>query len=399
MPPQPAPFASQGPEPGTARSGGTAATRPLFEYDGNIGDLYAVFILNLIFSMLTLGIYRFWAITKLRRYLWSHTRLEGSRLSYTGKGGELFLGFLLALVVIAVAAGGLALLAAALIEIDPMLAAIPVVAGYIAMFILFAAARFSAQRYRLSRTEWRGIRGGMQGSALKYGVVWVLYLISTIVTLYQSVPWMQVGLARRRISATRFGSAVFGFDGTAGRLYWAWLGTIVATVALLGAFGVVGYLLFEPVLGPLFSGTLSGKRQEAAVLAALPILIGGALLFGILSGLLATWYVARMLRLMVGHTTATVPAAPHPGGHGAETLRFSCTATAGSLLWLYLSNMLIAIFTLGFGLPILLHRTARYLERTLFVTGHLDADALVQSTLARPKTGEGFLQALDPGVV
>ena len=46
--------------------------------------------------------------------------------------------------------------------------------------------------------------------------------------------------------------------------------------------------------------------------------------------------------------------------------------------------MLIALLTLGFGLPVVLHRYARYISETTHVSGSFDADALVQSTLARP---------------
>jgi hypothetical protein len=33
------------------------------------------------------------------------------------------------------------------------------------------------------------------------------------------------------------------------------------------------------------------------------------------------------------------------------------------------------------------------------MSGTFDAEALVQSTQSRPSFGEGFLQALDPGIV
>jgi uncharacterized membrane protein YjgN (DUF898 family) len=72
---------------------------------------------------------------------------------------------------------------------------------------------------------------------------------------------------------------------------------------------------------------------------------------------------------------------------------------AGGLLWLVVSNSLIALLTLGLGVPIVLHRYARYVARTTHMSGTFDAGALVQSTLARPSLGEGFLQALDPGIV
>jgi uncharacterized membrane protein YjgN (DUF898 family) len=370
-----------------------APVRPVLAYDGDVGDLFGVYLLNLIFSILTFGIFRFWAITRLRRYLWSHMRFENTRFTYTGKGSEIFLGFLLAMLILIVFAVGIGFIFVMLRESHPVLAMLPVVFAYLALFALFGAAHFSAQRYRLSRTEWRGIRGGMTGSALAYGVKWLLFFFLSIITLYQAVPWMQVGLVRRRINASRFGSAEFRCDGRARHLYLTWLATLVGTVVLLIVIFAVGIASEWASLSRVFANPNS-PGAAVAIRRAIPIIIIGILVFLIFSGLLATWYYTRMLRLLLDNTVAIVPS---PSGQ--DTLRFTTTVTAGNLLWLVAGNVLIAIFTFGFGVPIVLHRTAKYIARTTLMSGTFDADHLVQSTLARPTFGEGFLQALDPGIV
>jgi len=43
--------------------------------------------------MITLGIYRFWLVTDVRRFLWSNTEIAGEALEYTGAALELVLGF------------------------------------------------------------------------------------------------------------------------------------------------------------------------------------------------------------------------------------------------------------------------------------------------------------------
>jgi len=45
----------------------------------------------------TLGIYRFWLATDVRRFLWSHTEIAGEGLEYIGTARELLLGFLIAI--------------------------------------------------------------------------------------------------------------------------------------------------------------------------------------------------------------------------------------------------------------------------------------------------------------
>ena len=48
----------------------------------------------------TLGIYRFWLATDIRRFLWSNTEIAGDSLEYTGTAIELLIGFLIAIAVL-----------------------------------------------------------------------------------------------------------------------------------------------------------------------------------------------------------------------------------------------------------------------------------------------------------
>src|SRR6478735_4753668 len=48
----------------------------------------------------TLGIYRFWLATDVRRFLWSNTEIAGDGLEYIGTARELLLGFLIAIVLL-----------------------------------------------------------------------------------------------------------------------------------------------------------------------------------------------------------------------------------------------------------------------------------------------------------
>jgi uncharacterized membrane protein YjgN (DUF898 family) len=289
-------------------------------YDGDVGDPFGVFLMNMILTIITFGIFGFWAITRIRRYLWSHMRFEDTRWTYTGQGRELFFGFLLAMLILILLIAGVATLYVTLKDTHPVLAMIPVVAAYIGVFILFGAAHYSAQRYRLSRTEWRGIRGGMTGSALSYEVGWLTYILLVAATLYQAVPWMQVGLARRRINASRFGSAECRCEGRGRQLYLTWLATILGYVMLIGllmvliAAAIVGWTS----LGQVFSGALKGAAVDNATKRAVPMIIAGVLAFIFLSGLLATWYYTKLLRMLVGNTTAMVP-----GSQGHDIVRFS----------------------------------------------------------------------------
>ncbi|MGB0797738.1 MAG: DUF898 family protein, partial [Planktomarina sp.] len=69
------------------------------------GRLFWLAIKTTLLTVITLGVYRFWARTRIRRYIWSAIRPGGDEFEYTGTGLEKFLGFLLAVVILAVYLG------------------------------------------------------------------------------------------------------------------------------------------------------------------------------------------------------------------------------------------------------------------------------------------------------
>src|SRR6056297_1966200 len=71
------------------------------DFDGDTGVLFWIALRTAFLTILTLGFYRFWMITRIRRYYWGAIRIDGDPLEYTGRGIEKLLGFLLALVILA----------------------------------------------------------------------------------------------------------------------------------------------------------------------------------------------------------------------------------------------------------------------------------------------------------
>lgn len=357
-------------------------------YDGKVGELYSIFLLNILLTLLTLGIFRFWAITRYRRYFWSHASFQNERFAYTGTGGELFVGFLLAglaLLGIGVVA---AVLSAGAYYLWPPLALLPLVSLYGFIVALAAGAVFSAQRYRLSRTQWCGIRGAMTGSMLAYGVRSALYGVLALATLLQMAPWVQIRLTERRINASSFGNAQFSFRGSARRVYLPFLLTCIGIAVLFAAVLAGAYGLMQAIAPGVFAAhsVAPGWINPAEAARIGQLVIGVAVIAGVLlstlSSIVSCWYVAVFERHVVGNTAL-------------GTMRLASSMTGGGLLGLVVGNLLIALFTLGLGYPVLLHRNMRYLSRTLWVEGGLDADALTQASSAGPRFGEGMFQQLD----
>jgi uncharacterized membrane protein YjgN (DUF898 family) len=76
---------------------------------------------------------------------------------------------------------------------------------------------------------------------------------------------------------------------------------------------------------------------------------------------------------------------------------FTLNATAFAVIWLAGVNILILIFTLGFGWPYINQRTVRFVVDRLSLDGLIDVDRIAQSQVPLEKRGEGLADAFDVG--
>ena len=151
----------------------------VFEHDGLYRELLELSMFNLLYKLVTAGIFHFWAKNRVRKYLWSHTSISGERLEYTGTGFEMFRGFVLVIVLFLPPVGAYGYFFWALVNNPPESAQAFganmgwIILGFVTLYayfqFLYGVGTFSAHRYRLSRTRWRSIRFGVSGSALNHG--------------------------------------------------------------------------------------------------------------------------------------------------------------------------------------------------------------------------------------
>lgn len=231
-------------------------------YTGTRGPLFWLAFKTAFLTLITLGIYRFWQKTRLRRYVWSSVDLSGDRFEYTGTGLEKFLGFLLAIVFLAVYLGLLQLLLFFVglnVFVDPETATPTqilrqVIAIYISFFavlpfILFAVYR--ARRYKLARTRWRGIRFGMMKNP--WGYVWraLVFGLVAILSLGILAPLATFTLEKYLTERSFYGDTRFQQGGSWLDLYRPFIHFPIAAAILLVAAVLAVAELFIPaaVLG------------------------------------------------------------------------------------------------------------------------------------------------------
>ena len=324
-----------GPRPPTDGAGRDPSPGQIqrLSFHGSGGSLLGIHIVNVFLTIITLGIYYFWAKVRVRSYVLSQTEFAGDRFAYHGTGKELLVGFLKAVLLIGVPFF-LLRVGIDFVARGPIAQAVAGSLSYVALLAFLAFATIGARRYRLSRTSWRGLRFSFRGQLLEFVKLFVGgWLISTI-TLGLYYPFFDTRRHGFLMSHSYFGSERFSFDGRGKDLFGRFLLTILLTLPTLG--------------------------------------------------LCWFWFLARKQRYFWEHTS-----------FGAA--RFQCTVTGGRLLALNLGNAIILVLTLGFGWPWVVVRNARFACTYVVLEGSLDLTMVQQEAQAVSTTGEGLAGILDAG--
>ena len=366
---------------------------PAISWSGGTWSLAGLGFINLLLTIVTLGIYHFWAKTEVRRRLVSSIRINGEPMEYTGTGKELFLGFLIIFAVILLPV--LVIVVGAQLVLGPAAGAV-LLPIYGFFFYLYGVAVYRARRYRRSRLRWRGVRGALVGNSWSYGwgSLWSSLLLG--ITWGWITPWRDNYLHRRVTNDTRFGDRPFHYSGTAGPLYptyaLAWIGTLIGFVIVAG----IGFAVLYPFTQPIFAAVQAATGTDGQtdwkspeIMAQLPLILklaaaayGFLILYGILAGFLWNLYYAREFSYFVAQTKL-------------EGLNFGLKVSGWSMVWLFLSNTLMSMLTLTILSPVAEARVARYFVSRLSASGSIDFAGILQSQEKVSRTGEGLAEAFD----
>jgi uncharacterized membrane protein YjgN (DUF898 family) len=250
-------------------------------FSGKRGEFRRLVTLGALLELVTVGFYRFWLATDIRRHLWSHTSVDGDAFEYTGRGKELLIGFLFALAIIVPI-----YLAYFLVGLEAerfkAFASFPLVAFF---YIFGQFAIYRARRYRLTRTVWRGVRFWMTGSGWAYAARAALWALLLPLTLGLILPWRAAALERYKMRHSHYSDLEGRFEGRGWEFFkrgwWIWL---VAVVTFL-------VLILAVPLAKSFPGLLPLAKVISGA-AGLFIPIGAPFLYGIFKAVEWRWWIS-----------------------------------------------------------------------------------------------------------
>lgn len=396
-----------------------------FSFHGSWTDFAKIALPNVLLTLVTLGIYRFWATTRERQYLWSKTHFIDEPLEWTGRGIELFWGFVmvfflvgLPLVVLQLAAQGM------IFQGQTVIVAVIVVAMIFLTLYLTGVAYFRTLRYRLSRTYWRGIRGGSNEPGFQYGLSYIWKNIAGAIPLYLLYPWGSMSLWNERWSHMSFGPYRFKSNADWKDLMKRYLLFYLVPFLLFVGFALAGFSIGSSAAGgnnpfATAGGIFAIVLIFASVIGLYVVMPIAALMYyskfyrvavsGLKLGNLEfefkarspdwiLYWLANIAIMGIAYTAAFLPfsmfVASDPAAFGAQIEAGKSIITAGFIL-----SALLAIIPIAFASAIIQYRSWKFFVVHMEAFGEVNLDRLTQSETQVSAHGEGLLDAFDMGAI
>lgn len=309
-----------------------------FSFTGNGTDLFKIYIVNWLLTIVTLGMYYPWAKAALLKYNYSHTFFDGTPFEFHGTGKEIFKGFIkvvLYVIFVYAVVFGLQFLG------KPSYMIIGVGLIYLLTFLLIPFAIHGSMRYRSSRSSWRGIHFGYRGNLNELIKLYTMGVLLTIFTFGIYGAWFVNDLRKYIISHLRFGNIKFDYHGQGGAYFWLNLKGIFFTIF---SFGIYGF-----------------------------------------------WWAMDRFNFFVENSYAE---------QDGKSLPIRSTAKGSDFLLLSIVNMLLIIFTLGLALPWVVVRTLKFFVSNIWVEGDFDGNSLVQTEESyKDAAGDDMADYLDLNLI
>jgi uncharacterized membrane protein YjgN (DUF898 family) len=324
------------------------------------GEYFRIWIVNLLLTIVTLGIYSAWAKVRRNQYFYSSTELAGSSFEYHGNPAAILKGRIIAVLVFGAysAAGQFSPLAGLFMGLA--------MAGVAPWFI------WKSLQFRLHNTSYRGIRFRFDGDVYDAYKNYLARPMLNGLTLFLATPFVHQRMKTYQHNESRYGNARFSFDASVASFYKLY--AVCAAVVLAGLALMVWLVMSGAATPDGVEGAADARAGEVGLL----VLLGYAWVF-----LVYPLFMNMLQNLIWNHTSL-------------EQHRFRSDMQWRRVIFITVTNYLAIVCTLGLFIPFAKVRALRYrLESTVLLPqGSLDA-FVADHTPAVGAAGEGLADVMD----
>ncbi len=321
-----------------------------FKFTGNAKEYFGIWIVNLLLSIVTIGIYTAWAKVRRIRYFYANTWLDKHNFEYHARPVSILIGRIIVV--------GALLVYNLLISFTPLATIMLVPYIIVLPWIINKAIRFNARV-----TSYRNIRFNFAGT------YWRAFLVFVIMPMVAIISFGILGPVASRLGQNyignnlKYGTAKFSTDAPLGKLYSNWGASIGFFVVATLGFGIIG----------------------AIVVAAAGIWAAGIWTIGIIGAYIAA--IFSYLFYKAGVRNVAYNATVLEGGH-----RLVSTVSRWKYVWILITNLLATLATIGLLRPWAAIRSWRYLaDNTSFRAASDLTEFVEQKTPEGAAAGAEFL--------
>jgi len=305
----------------------TTQRRYPVEFSATAWEYFRIWIVNLALTVVTLGIYSAWATVRKRRYFYGRTRIDGEGLEYRANPIAILKGRIIALVLFGA------------FYIVGKFAPLYIWVFYVVLLIAGPWLIVRSLAFNAYNTAYRNVRLRFSGSYATCLKLVLGYGLLTIVTLSLAFPFLKRRLVRFAMENHAYGSTSFTLGEGFKKLF-------IRPYVFAYAFGI---LAVGGMFGLGYAAAATGVfKRGAHISEGIVWLIAtlGFLFYGGLFVLLA--YIKARTINAVWNNLSVGP------------VRFECALRARDIIWLYFSNTVGVLLTLGLATPWAVVRMARY---------------------------------------
>ena len=369
--------------------------RLVIAFTGSGSEYFRIWIVNLLLTLVTLGIYYPWAKVRRLRYFHGNTLVGGKPLGYHADPKKMLRGYLLVTVLLVLYSGA------------GHFHAVAGLIAFVAVMLIWPALLKSSMQFRLTNTSWRGLRlrftgdmGGAYRATLPlfvpalclvmsqvfvpdYGKPpqWYLYVVVAVMgALALLFPWLFQRLKAYQHNHYALAAQHTRFEATTGMFYKLYAKVIGVYLLVMVLVGVVTALVGVAVAvmartgGQAWLGGLANKKVWMVVLTAAV----GLVFMLMFVALIKPYITARTQNLVWTNTHS-------------EGIRIVSTLKARAMLWLSVKNWFLVVITLGLYWPFAAIARTRLQLEAVGITTTISLDDLI--TQARNAEGEAAGEA------
>lgn len=333
---------------------GTQVINKPFEFTGKGGEFFAIWIVNVALTILTLGIYSAWAKVRTHQYFYGNTMLDGASFRYTANPVQILKGRIIAFIVF--------MLYYASSTMSPFIAG----GALIVLMLLVPAFMVMSMAFRLRNSVYRNVRFNFDKNFKQAYIVFAIPVVITGIYIFAAgqlqgaliedpeskffpiaslvmfvlmilmFPWWEYMITHFKIVHAKYGMSDFKFSASTKNYYVMYLKMYGLMILVFAAMGV-SFAVLIPML--------SSGDEPSAMASVIPVIV-------IL--LMFPAYMWMFAYIQAKRTNLVYNNLDISGNKVQSELK------VGYLLYLYITNTLAMMVTFGLLMPWAKVRTARY---------------------------------------